>query len=77
MGNKIEVILNYSRLLEGSVCTVLLDGAESASRDGDDDSLLELRDIDALLLEIWVATNFATRVILCCTSTVRVSSSDD
>lgn len=64
-------------MLECLVGAVLLDGAETASRDVDADAFLEFWDIDALFLEIWVTTNLAARVELRCTGAVRISSSDD
>ena len=61
-------------LLEGSECAILLDCLERSSRNIQDKSLLELRDVDALLLEIRVLPNCTTRIELCCSSAVRVST---
>ena len=63
--------------LESLECAVLLNSAEGAGRDGENDSFLELGNVDTLLLEIGVTTNLTTGIELCCTGTVRISSSDD
>jgi len=62
-------------LLEGRVCAVLLDGLDRAGRESEDESLVELRNEDALLLEIHLLSHFAGRVELRRTGAVRVSSS--
>ncbi len=64
-------------LFESLVCAILLNGAETASRNVDADAFLEFWDIDTLFLEIWVTTNLAAGVELRCTGAVRISSSDD
>lgn len=56
--------------LESSEGTVLLDGAKSASRNGQNHRLLEFRDINALLLEVRRTANLAAWVKLSRTSAV-------
>ncbi len=68
--------LDKASFLESLVSAVLLDGAEATCRDVDDYGFLEFRNINALFLEIWIATNSWRRVELGSTSTVGVSSSN-
>lgn len=57
--------------------TTLVDGLDSTSREGEGDGLLELRHINALLLEVGVLTNHTCRVELGSTSAVGVASTHD
>jgi len=63
--------------LESLESAVLLDGAESAGRDREDDRLLELRHVDALFLQVRIPADVAARVELSGTGAVRVASTDD
>ncbi len=76
-GDPGTALLYETGFLEGRERAVLLDSAECASRDGDYDSLLELRDINALLLEVHMATDLATRVELGSTSSVGVATANN
>lgn len=60
--------------LESGVGAVLLDGLQSASRDVEDKSLLEFRNVDTLLLEVRVLSNSTARIELRCSSAVRIST---
>lgn len=50
------IFLYNTRFLESCVSAVFIDGLNSASRDGESDRLLELRNVDLLVLKIHVAT---------------------
>jgi len=63
--------------LERSEGAILLNGAKAASRNRDRDGLFELRNVDALLLEVRIAANISARVELSSTSAVRVATADD
>lgn len=52
------------------------DGLDSTSREGKSDGLLELRHVDALLLEVWVLPHHAGGVELGSASPVGVASTD-
>ncbi len=69
-------LLDEACLLESCVCTILVDGLDSASRNGKNHCLLQFRNINALLLEVELTSNFTSRVILGCTSAVRISAAD-
>lgn len=58
------------------MCTALLDSLESASGYFDRDGLLELRYINALLLEVWVFARLARRVELGSTGPVGVAAAN-
>ncbi len=68
--------LDKLRLLERLVGTVFGDGAQPFSRHVNRDVLVELRHVDALFLEVWLALGFATRVKLRRTRAVRVAATD-
>lgn len=70
-------LFDQTSFAECGICAVLLDSAETASRNVDAHRFLDFRDVNTLLLEIWVATNLTARIELRCTGTVRISSSDD
>ncbi len=72
-----RIFLDNSCFLEGVERAILLDSAECTSGDSQNDSFLEFRDVDALLLEIRVTANLAAGIKLRCTGAVRISSSDD
>lgn len=69
-------LLDETSLFEGCVSTIFVNGLDSASRNSKNHRLLQLRDINALLLEVELTSNFASRVKLGCTSAVRISAAD-
>lgn len=69
--------LNDAGLLQSTIGAILLNGAQGASGDVDDDRLLEFRYVDALSLEIGVATNRSGRIELCGASPVGIATADD
>lgn len=65
-----EEILYDAGFLKSSEGAFLLDGAKSASRDRQNDRLLEFWDVNTLLLEVWIASDVSGRIELGCTSSV-------
>jgi hypothetical protein len=59
------------------VGAALGDSLPSLGREGESEGLLQFRHINALLLEVWVLANHASRVELGSTSSVRVASTHD
>lgn len=62
--------LDYPCFLECSESTVLVYRLDSASRDGETDVFLELRDVNSLVLEIELFSDLASRIVLGSTGTV-------
>ncbi len=71
------IFLDNARLVEGGVCTVLLDGLDSAGGEREHEGFLQFRDIYALFLEIDVFADLAGRVKLRGAGSVRVAASHD
>ena len=69
-------VLDEVCLFEGRVRSIFCDGAECFGRYVYRNVRTHLRYVDALLLKIWRATNFADRVKLRRTSAVAVASSN-
>jgi Zn-dependent protease len=67
-------MLYNSGFLKHAVSAALVDGLDSSGGEDKSDSLLEFRDIYALLLEVWVGSGLAARVKLGSTSPVGISS---
>ncbi len=66
--------LDQPRFLKSCESSTLLDGLQCSSGDNEVEALLKLRNIDLLLLEIWILSNDPGRVELGSTSTVGVAS---
>lgn len=65
-------LLNDACLLQGRICTVLLDGAHAGGGDVDEDHLAELRDKNAALGEVRASADLASWVELGSTRAVRI-----
>lgn len=66
--------LNQASVFECTESALLLDCAYAAGGYSERYGLLQFRDINFLFLEIWIATNSATRIELCSTSAVGIST---
>ncbi len=67
-------ILNKAGFLESLVSSALVDSLDSFCRKSESDGFLELRNVDALFLEVWVLALCTSRVELGSTGPVGVAS---
>jgi hypothetical protein len=64
------LVLYDSCFLQCCVCSVLVDCLDSSSRDSETDRFLKFRNVNFLVLEIYIASSFTNRVELSRTSCV-------
>jgi len=70
------IVLDDARFLESPEGTVLLDRPQSFGRNVDDDRLFELRNINALPLDVRITADLASRIELGRTGAVRIAPAD-